>query len=137
MSQDVYVLYDMHTILTKVIARSLREIITAFTDEYNRQLRTMANALDTRYDRNQPLRITLPNTVRLGVVATREYDLVPSRLHPTIRVFLPDTPNPIQFPRDPVREIRVTTSDAESKVDDTLRSIYVNNILTQGDENAL
>ena len=137
MSQDVNVLYDMHTTLTEVIAWSLRKIVTAYTDEYNRQLWTMANSFVTRYDRNQPLRITLPNTVRLDVMATREYSLVPSRLHPTIRVFLPDASNPIQFPRNSVREIGVTTSVSESKVDFTLRSIYVNNILTGGDENAL
>ena len=70
-------------------------------------------------------------------MATRKYSLIPSRLHPTIRVFVPDASNPIQFPRDSVREIRVTTSVSESKVDYTLRSIYVNNILTGGDENAL
>ena len=89
MSRDVNVLYDMHTTLTEVIARSLREIITAYTDECNRQLWTMANAFVTRYDRNRPLRITLPSTVRLDVIATREYSLVPSRVHPTIRVFFP------------------------------------------------
>ena len=77
----------MHTALTEVIASSLREIITAYTDKYNRQLRTTANTFVTRYARNQPLRITLPTTVRQDVMATREYDLVPSRLHPTIRIF--------------------------------------------------
>ena len=87
MSHDAHVLYDMHTTLTEVIARWLRENITAFTVEYNRQLRTIANAFVSRYDRNQPLRITLPRTVRLDVMAIREYDLVPSRLHPTIRIF--------------------------------------------------
>jgi len=40
MSQDVNVLYDMHTTLSEVIAWSLRKIVTAYTDEYNRQLLT-------------------------------------------------------------------------------------------------
>ena len=55
-----------------------RDHITTYTDEYNHQLKTMPNAFVKRYDRNQPLRITLPNTVRLDVMATREYSLVPS-----------------------------------------------------------
>jgi len=63
----------------------------------------MPNAFVKRYDRNQPLRITLPNTVRLDVMATREYSLVPSWVLPTIRVFHPDSSNFINFPMNYVK----------------------------------
>jgi len=55
---------------------------------------------------------------------------MPSRVYTAIRVFLSDTPSPIQFPKDPVREIRVTTSDAESKLDELLR-LYTSVIFWQ------
>ena len=68
MSRDVNALYQVHTTLTEVVAgRSEKSLLLQqmYTDEYNRQLRTMvlANAFDLSYDINQPLRITLPNTV--------------------------------------------------------------------------